>query len=53
VVEGLKNPPESTLDGYLEFSLETITRLTEGRPEGHFAVKLTAFVSTDVMKKCS
>jgi hypothetical protein len=53
VVEGLREVEEKTLDDFLTFSLKTITALTEGRSEGHLASKLTVFISTDVMEKCS
>ena len=53
VVEGLRNVPENTLDEFLEFSEETVRQMTEGRSEAHFAVKLTAFVSMEIMEKVS
>ena len=53
VVEGLKDVPEKTLDEFLEFSKETVRLMTEGKSESHFAVKLTAFVSMEIMEKLS
>lgn len=49
VVEGLTNASESTLDHFYNISRDTVTKMTEGRSEAHFAVKLTAFVSLEVM----
>ena len=53
VVEGLRNVPEKTLDEFLAFSEETVRQMTEGKSEAHFAVKLTAFVSMEIMEKIS
>ena len=53
VVEGLKNAEEATLDKYLNFSKETVRLMSEGRSEAHFAVKLTAFISMEIMEKIS
>jgi len=53
VVEGLRDVPDQTLDEFLVFSKETITQMTEGRSEAHFAVKLTAFISMEIMEKIS
>ena len=53
VVEGLKNVPEKTLDEFLEFSKETVRLMSDGKTEAHFAVKLTAFVSMEIMEKLS
>jgi len=53
VVEGLSNAEESSLDYYYQLSKETIKQMTESRSEAHFAVKLTAFVSLEVMEKIS
>ena len=53
VVEGLRDVPEKTLDEFLEFSKETVSLMTEGKSEAHFAVKLTAFVSMEIMEKLS
>lgn len=53
VVEGLKNVSEQTLDDFLQFSKETVRLMTEGKSDAHFAVKLTAFVSMEIMEKLS
>lgn len=53
VVEGLRNVPEETLDGFLHFSKETIRLQTEGKSDAHAATKLTAFVSMEIMEKLS
>lgn len=53
VVEGLRSVSDEKLDDFKEFSLEAITRLSADRPEGHLALKLTAFVSTEVFEKAS
>lgn len=53
VVEGLTNAEESTLDYFYAISKDTVQQMSEGRPEAHFAVKLTAFVSLEVMEKMS
>lgn len=53
VVEGLTNAEESTLDYFYSISKDTVKQMSEGRPDAHFAVKLTAFVSLEVMEKIS
>lgn len=53
VVEGLSNAEEATLDYFYEMSKDTVRVMTEGRSEAHFAVKLTAFVSLEVMQRMS
>jgi len=53
VVEGLTNASESTLDHFYNISRDTVTKMTQGRSEAHFAVKLTAFVSLEVMQQIS
>ena len=53
VVEGLSHVSEEKLDEFLAFSLKSVDMFTDGRTEGHLAVKLTAFVSTEVMEKVS
>lgn len=49
VVEGLKNADEATLEYFYNISRETVQLMTEGRPEAHFAMKLTAFVPIEMM----
>jgi len=53
VVEGLREVSEEKLDHFLDFTMEAINKITKGRDEGHMAVKLTAFVSMEVMEKVS
>lgn len=53
VVEGLREVSDQKLDHFTEFTLDAINKITKGREEGHMAVKLTAFVSTEVMEKVS
>lgn len=53
VVEGLREVSEQKLDHFLDFTVEAIKKITKGRTEGHMAVKLTAFVSMEVMEKVS
>jgi hypothetical protein len=50
VVEGLKNADEAMLDYFYTISRETVQQMTEGRPEAHFALKLTAFISLEMME---
>jgi hypothetical protein len=53
VVEGLTNAEEKTLDYFYAMSMDTVRKMSEGRPEAHFAMKLTAFVSLEIMEKMS
>ena len=53
VVEGLREISEQKLDHFLHFTLDAIDKITKGKEDGHMAVKLTAFVSTEVMEKVS
>ena len=53
VVEGLTNAEEKTLDYFYKMSMDTVKKMSEGRDEAHFAMKLTAFVSLEVMEKIS
>lgn len=53
VTEGLENPSEQELDDFADFSKNSIRELTEGREEGHYALKLTALVSAQLMRKMS
>ena len=49
VVEGLRNVDEATLDYFYRLCKENVHSMTEGKSEAHFAVKLTAFVSLELM----
>lgn len=53
VVEGVRDAENSSLDQFLDFSVESVNAITESGKEGHFALKLTAYISTDVMEKLS
>lgn len=53
VAEGLTNADEKTLDYFHQISKDTVKKMSEGRSEAHFAVKLTIFVSLEVMQKMS
>ena len=53
VVEGLRKVENQKLDNFLDFSIESIDSLTENAEQGHFALKLTAFISTELMEKVS
>ena len=53
VVEGVRDARNKELDNFLDFSIRSIHEITEGRSDGHFALKLTAYISTDVMEKLS
>lgn len=53
VAEGLENLSEEEANNFSEFSIDSIRELTEGRQEGHYALKLTALVSTELMRKMS
>ena len=53
VVEGLETMDELYIQKVYDHMLESIQKQTEGRDEGHFALKLTALISTDVMTKMS
>ena len=53
VVEGVRDAENASLDQFLDFSVESVRAITEGGKEGHFALKLTAYISTDVMEKIS
>ena len=51
VVEGVRDAKNKTLDEFLDFSIKSVREITEGGQEGHFALKLTAYISTDLMEK--
>jgi len=52
VVEGVRNAKNSELDRFLDFSLSSIKEITKGNNEaGHFALKLTAYISADLMER--
>jgi len=53
VVEGIPFQDEELVAGVYSHMLESINAQTEGRSEGHFALKLTALISTDTMTRLS
>ena len=53
VVEGVRQAENKDLDQFYDFSVESVQAVTESGKEGHFALKLTAYVSTDIMEKVS
>ena len=58
MVEGVRNAENAKLDEFLDFSIESVRAVSQpqgssGEKEGHFALKLTAYISTDVMEKLS
>lgn len=53
VVEGVRDARNKELDHFLNFSIRSIKEITQDRQDGHFALKLTAYISTDVMEKIS
>ena len=53
VVEGVREAENEHLDHFYDFSVESVQAVTESVSEGHFALKLTAYISTDVMEKVS
>lgn len=44
---------EVKIQATLEVMLKSIKAQTEGRSEGHFALKFTALLSTDIMTRLS
>lgn len=53
VVEGLHTYDDAKIQKFYEHMLESIHAQTEGKQEGHFALKLTALISTDIMTRMS
>lgn len=53
VVEGLSTYNDEKHMELFEHMLESIHAQTKGKEEGHFALKLTALVSTDIMTRMS
>lgn len=51
VVEGVRDAKNSQLDEFLDFSLQSIRDIAVSGQESHFALKLTAYISTDLMEK--
>ena len=53
VVEGVRNVENAVLDDFLKFSIDSVNEITKDGDPGHFALKLTAFISTELMEKLS
>lgn len=53
VVEGVRDAENSVLDTFYSFCMEAVEQVSEGKTESHFALKLTAFISTNIMEKLS
>ena len=53
VVEGVRDAENASLDQFKDFSVDSVQAITDGGKEGHFALKLTAYISTDVMERLS
>ena len=51
MVEGLRVVENKTLDKFANFTIKAIQELAEGELQSHFAFKLTAYVSTEIMEK--
>jgi len=53
VVEGVRNVENAVLDDFLNFSVNSVNEITKDGDLGHYALKLTAFISTELMEKLS
>jgi hypothetical protein len=53
VVEGVRNVENAVLDNFLNFSITSVNEITKNGDLGHFAMKLTAFISTELLEKLS
>lgn len=53
VVEGLRQVDNPTLDNFLEFCIDAVKQVSYDQKQSHFALKLTAFISTELMEKLS
>lgn len=53
VVEGLHTYDEARVQFFFNSLIESIHAQTQGNQEGHFALKLTALISTDIMTRMS
>ena len=52
VVEGVRQVENTTLENFCKFTVRSIQQLA-GDHETHFALKLTAYISTNLMEKLS
>jgi len=53
VVEGLEEYDDGFIQSVFDHTIASIRAQTETRDEGHYALKLTGLISTDVMTKMS
>ena len=53
VAEGLHDMNEQQILATYKDLTDSIVAITEGRPEGHLAIKLTALISIDIMTRVS
>jgi hypothetical protein len=53
VVEGLPTYDDAKIQEFFEHLLQSLHAQTDGKEEGHFALKLTALISTDIMTRMS
>lgn len=53
VVEGIHEMNEKTIQNVYNDLMLSIKAITNGRTEGHLAIKLTAMISTDIMTRVS
>ena len=53
VVEGIHQMDEKIIQNVYNDLMISIKALTNGRPEGHLAIKLTAMISIDIMTRVS
>ena len=52
VVEGLRQVENKTLDSFCDFTIRSIQQM-KSDTDSHFALKLTAYIATDLMEKLS
>ena len=52
-VEGLKEMDEAKVENFFKVMKESIMAVTEGRDEGHLAIKLTTLISMDILTRLS
>lgn len=53
VVEGLHQYDEAIIQTFFEHLMDSIRAQTQNQSEGHYALKLTALISTDIMTRMS
>ena len=51
MVEGVRNAQNAALDEFLDFSVKSVKEITQDGEQGHFALKLTAYISSELMEK--